>query len=289
MLQKSAKFRNILFMCIIQKQQLKTYFCKKLLVMKSFLIALLFLVSFQVFSNDDWGKTGHRAVAEIANQYLSEKAKANIKLLLHGQSLAAASTYADEIKSDEQFDEFKPWHYANVPFDQTYLDHEKSEDGDIVIGIQYCINILEDAASDEEDKSFYLKMLIHLLGDMHQPLHFGLKEDRGANDFYVDWYGEHSNFHKVWDSEMIESYGMSYTEMAENKFVLSPDEIQIYAQGDLIDWVEDTRELTKQVYASAEERENLGYRYMYDWHDTLDLQLHKAGIRLAKILNGIFG
>lgn len=257
--------------------------------MKSFLIALCFLITFQGFSNDDWGKTGHRAVAEIANYYLSNKAKANIRLLLHGQSIAVASTYADEIKSDEQFDEFKAWHYANVPFDKTYLEADKNEDGDIVIGIQYCINVLQDSASDEEDKTFYLKMLIHLMGDMHQPLHFGLKEDLGANRFDVDWFGDNSNFHRVWDSEMIDSYGMSYTEMAKNKTVLSPDEIQNYAKGDLIDWVEDTRKLTKQVYASAEQRENLGYRYMYDWYDTLNLQLHKAGIRLAKVLNGIFG
>ncbi|MGX1023580.1 S1/P1 nuclease [Psychroflexus sp. MBR-150] len=257
--------------------------------MKSLLIVLSFLVTFQFYSNNDWGKTGHRTVAEIANHYLSEKAKANINLLLHGQSLAVASTYADEIKSDEQYDEFKPWHYANVPFDKTYLEADKNEDGDIVIGIQYCINVLKDSTSDEEDKTFYLKMLIHLMGDLHQPLHFGLKEDLGANRFYVDWFGDNSNFHKVWDSEMIDSHGMSYTEMVKNKAVLSLEEIHKYAEGDLIDWVEDTRKLTKQVYNSAEHRENLGYRYMYDWYDTLNLQLHKAGIRLAKVLNNIFG
>jgi len=256
--------------------------------MKSFFIAFSILITCQGFSKDDWGKTGHRAVAEIAKQYLSEKAKASINLLLDGQSMTVASTFADEIKSDDNFDEFKPWHYANVPFDESYLEADKNQDGDIVIGIQYCINVLKDPASDDEDKTFYLKMLIHLMGDMHQPLHFGLKEDLGANRFYVDWFGENSNFHRVWDSEMIDSNGMSYTEMAKNKTVLSPVELQQYASGKLIDWVEDTRTLTKQVYASAEERENLGYRYMYDWYDTLNLQLHKAGIRLAKVLNEIF-
>ncbi len=257
--------------------------------MRTFFITLFLISTFTVFSKDDWGKTGHHTVAEIANHYLSEKAKANIKLILNGQSLAVASTFADEIKSNEQYDEFKPWHYANVPFNKTYLESDKNEDGDIVIGIQYCMNVLKDSASEDDDKNFYLKMLIHLLGDMHQPLHFGLKEDLGANRFYVDWFGENSNFHRVWDSEMIDSYNMSYTEMAKNKSVLSPDEIQNYAKGDLIDWVEDTRKLTKKVYDSAEERENLGYLYMYDWYDTLSLQLHKAGIRLAKVLNDIYG
>ena len=256
--------------------------------MRNFLLTLCLLIGFQSFAHDDWGKTGHRTVAEIADEYLSEKARSKINLLLHGQSMAVASTFADEIKSDKNFDKFKPWHYANVPFDKTYLESEKNKDGDIVVGLRYCIDVLKDPASEEDDKSFYLKMLIHLIGDMHQPLHFGLKEDRGANDFYVDWFGDDSNFHRVWDSEMIDSYGMSYSEMARNKTVLSPFEIEQFAHGDLIQWVEDTRKLTREIYESADFQEDLGYRYMYDWYDTLNLQLHKAGIRLAKVLNEIF-
>jgi len=256
--------------------------------MKKLLFILVCLIGFYGYANEDWGKTGHRAVAEIANDYLSERAKAKIKLLLHGQTIALASTYGDEIKSDDEYDNFKPWHYANAPFNQTYLDSEKNEEGDVVVGIQYCINVLKDPTSEEDDKTFYLKLLIHLVGDMHQPLHFGLEEDRGANRFYVDWFGEESNFHRVWDSEMINSHGMSYSEMAQNRTVLTPDEIRTFAEGNLLDWVEDTRDLTKKVYKSAEQRENLRYRYMYDWYDDLNLQLHKAGIRLAKILNQIY-
>lgn len=256
--------------------------------MKNIVFVLILFINFETFANDDWGKTGHRTVAEIANQYLSEKAKAKINLILQGQSLAVASTFADEIKSDERFDEFKVWHYANAPLDETYDESEKNEDGDIIIGIKYCIEVLEDSSSDKEDQTFYLKMLIHLIGDMHQPLHFGLKEDRGANRFYVDWFGKESNFHRVWDSEMINSYGMSYTEMAQNKTVLAPEEINDFARGNVIDWAEDTRVLTRKIYKSANQRDDLGYRYMYDWYETLNLQLHKAGIRLAKILNTLY-
>jgi len=256
--------------------------------MRKALILLLLFISIQTFAHDDWGKTGHRTIAEIANEYLSDKAKAKINLILNGQTLALVSTYADEIKSDENYDEFKVWHYANAPLGITYSASSKNEDGDIVVGIQYCIDVLEDPASDDEDKTFYLKMLIHLMGDMHQPLHFGLKEDRGGNDFFVDWFGEESNFHRVWDSEMINSHGMSYTEMAVNKTVLAPEEIREFASGNLIDWVEDTRVLTRKVYKSANEREDLRYKYMYDWYETLNLQLHKAGIRLAKVLNTIY-
>jgi hypothetical protein len=131
-------------------------------------------------------------------------------------------------------------------------------------------------------------MLIHLIGDLHQPLHLGLQEDRGGNDIEADWFGEESNLHKIWDSEMIDSYGMSYTEMASNRYVLTPAEIKYYAEGHLLDWVRDIRKLTKKVYGSAEQRERLGYKYMYEWYDTLNLQLHIAGIRLAKVLNEIY-
>ncbi len=256
--------------------------------MKRLIVFIIFLSTLYSFANDDWGQTGHRTVAEIANQYLSEKAKAKIKLILQGQSMATASTFADEIKSDDLYDEFKVWHYANARLNETYAESDKNEDGDIVIGIQYCINVLTDPVSDEEDQTFYLKMLIHLIGDMHQPLHLGLKEDKGGNDFEADWFGEDSNLHRIWDSEMIDSYGMSYTEMARNKTVLTPDEIKSYAEGSVADWVEDIRILTKKVYNSAEQRDNLGYRYMYDWYETLKLQLHIAGIRLAKVLNQIY-
>lgn len=256
--------------------------------MKYVFSILIFIIFFQVHANNDWGQTGHRTVAEIANQYLSEKAKAKINLILHGQSLAVASTFADEIKSDDKYDEFKVWHYANAQLNETYQASEKNDDGDIVVGIMYCIEVLEDPATDEEDETFYLKMLIHLIGDMHQPLHFGLKEDRGGNDFEVEWFGKDSNFHRVWDSEMINTYGMSYTEMADNKTVLAPEEIREFARGNVLDWVEETRVLTRKVYKSAEQRDNLRYDYMYKWYESLNLQLHKAGIRLAKILNTLY-
>ena len=90
-----------------------------------------------VFSNSmDWGKNGHRAVGEIAEKYLSKRAKKNIMKLLDGRTLAFVSTYADELYSDDNYSEYKPWHYVNFPFDSTYEEHPKSEKGDIIVGIK---------------------------------------------------------------------------------------------------------------------------------------------------------
>lgn len=250
---------------------------------------LVFLILSQtLLASEDWGQNGHRTVGETANQHIKSKARKKIDKILNGQSIADASTYADEIKSDRAYDQYKPWHYANIPFDQTYSQAEKNPQGDIVSGIEECIQQLKSGELNLEKEQFYLRMLIHLVGDMHQPLHFGLKEDKGANDFKVKWFNKPSNLHRVWDTQMIESYNMSYTELTNNLPELSKSEIESIKSGTLLDWVEENRELTKKVYKSADLDENLSYRYMYDWFGIAKTQMKKAGIRLAVILNDIY-
>lgn len=254
--------------------------------MKYFLAFLIF--SQTLLASDDWGQNGHRTVGETAENYLKSRVSKKIDRILNGQSIADASTYADEIKSDRAYDEYKPWHYANIPFDQTYAEAEKNPKGDIVFGIEECISKLKSNKLNKEQEQFYLKMLIHLVGDMHQPLHFGLKEDKGANDFKVKWFYNPTNLHSVWDTKMIESYNMSYTELSASLPELSKSEVQSIKSGTLLDWVEESRALTQEVYNSAEADENLSYRYMYDWFNVAQLQMKKAGIRLAVILNDIY-
>ncbi|GGE06244.1 S1/P1 nuclease [Psychroflexus salis] len=253
------------------------------------LIVLSFcLTPFFCFAEDDWGQNGHRAVAEIAFQYLDEDVKQKILDLLDGESLATASTFADEIKSDKKYDAYKVWHYVNIPLNSNYNEAEKNEDGDLIIGIQKSIAILKDETSAKNTKQFHLKILIHLIGDLHQPFHVGLKEDRGGNDFDVFWFGEHTNIHKLWDTQLIESYNMSYTELATNKFPFREIEVNQFKEKTLLEWLAETHKLTNQVYASALPNENLSYAYTYKWFPVLRQQLHKAGIHLAAQLNKIF-
>ncbi|MFD2561707.1 S1/P1 nuclease [Aquimarina rubra] len=254
------------------------------------ILFLLLTISFKGFSiADDWGKTGHRVTGEIAESYLTEKAKRNIAKLLKGQGLAFVSIYADEIKSDNRYREYGPWHYVNFSFDKKYGEETPSERGDLVQGIQKCIEVLKSETSSEEDKEFYLKMLVHFIGDLHQPLHVGRGEDKGGNDIQVRWFKEGSNLHRVWDSEMIDYYKMSYTELANNADELSLLEVEAIEKGDVLDWIYESQNLAKKVYASANVGEKLGYKYMYNHFPTVRAQLQKGGIRLAKILNSIFG
>ncbi len=184
--------------------------------MKKILFLVLLLSFIGVKAADDWGKTGHRATSEIAENYLSRKAKKEINKLLDGHSIAFVSNYGDEIKSDNKYRKYGPWHYVNFPFDSTYEAHPKSDKGDLIAGINNCIEVLKNSVSSREDKIFHLKMLIHFIGDLHQPMHIGLADDKGGNDFQVRWFNGGTNLHAVWDSKMIESYGMSYSELAAN-------------------------------------------------------------------------
>jgi len=257
-------------------------------IIKLFSVFCLFFVFTNFTSKNVWGPKGHRATGEIATKHLTKKAKRKIDNLLKGESLAFASTYADQIKSDKKYNKFYSWHYVNMPLNGNYRTSEKNPKGDLVTGINYCIKILKDKSSAESDKQFYLKLLVHFVGDLHQPMHVGQKEDKGGNTIQVEWFKKGTNLHRVWDENLIEEWGMSYVELADNTTELSKKEIEEIKKGTVIDWVHDTHKLTKKVYSSVKSGENLRYKYSYDYFPIVRKQLQKGGIRLAKILNEIF-
>lgn len=255
-----------------------------------FLYVLTAFILFNVnsYSAKKWGATGHRVVGAIADQYTSNKAKRHIKKILDHQSLALVSTFGDEIKSDPRYKEFGTWHYVNMSFDETYETSKKNPKGDLVTGIAFCKNIIKDENASADDKAFYLKMLIHFVGDLHQPLHIGREEDRGGNDIKVKWQYKDTNLHKVWDSQMIDAYKMSFSELAANTAYLTRKQVKFLQEGSVIDWVNETQNLAKTVYGSVEVGENLGYAYSYKYTDIARSQMQIAGIRLAKVLNELF-
>lgn len=262
--------------------------CSKIRTMRHILFLFSLLLTTQSFAYD-WGKTGHRVTGEVAQQLLTKKTKRAISQLLEGESLASASTYGDDIKSDSRYKEFNAMHYVNVPFDKTYDTHPKNEQGDIITGIDKCIAILKSGTASKEDKAFYLRMLVHFIGDLHQPLHAGIGDDKGGNDFKVRWFSDGTNLHRVWDTSMIEDYGMSYSELAFNLPVLDQSQLKSVGTGTHRDWLEDSRALVKDIYANTESGEKLGYNYMYKYFDTVKSQLQKAGVRLAALLNELLG
>ncbi|NAS11836.1 S1/P1 nuclease [Poritiphilus flavus] len=253
------------------------------------LAVLLFLGCNFLYSKPPvWSKTGHRTIGLVAEQHLKAKTKRALKKLLNGQSLAAVSTFADEIKADSTFRKFSAWHYVNIPPGQKYGEEPPSRYGDLIVGIEKCIAVAQDKESRAEDRVFYLKMLIHLIGDLHQPMHVGKLEDRGGNDIQIQWFDRGTNLHRLWDANMIDDYGMSYTELADKLPKISKKQIKAIQKGDVLDWVDESRDIADKVYESVEVGEKLYYRYRYVWWGTVENQLLKGGVRLAKVLNDLF-
>ncbi|MGA0957087.1 MAG: S1/P1 nuclease [Flavobacteriaceae bacterium] len=247
---------------------------------------LVFFIA-SLLSLTNWGSTGHRALAEVASFYLTENAKNKINEILDGETIVTVSMYADDIRSDNRYDKYYDWHFINMELDEDYEDAVPSEKGDVFIAINKCLDILESDSLTDSDKSFYLKLLIHFIGDLHQPMHIGRYEDRGGNRVYVKWFGRNSNLHRVWDSEMINGYNMSYSELAKN--LPTPENLEIeFERDDLIDWVNETHSYTRKIYNDVSIDDNLGYEYQYQNFQTVREQILKGGLRLASVLNYLF-
>lgn len=260
--------------------------------MKQLIYILILCISSNISYavENDWGQNGHRAIGKIAQEHLTKKARKEIEKILNGKSLALVSTFSDEIKSDKKYSHFGPWHYVNLPAGEMQYNAETANsDGDLLAALRKSKQVLSDPKSPREEKEFYLKMLVHFMGDLHQPLHAGRGEDKGGNDIQVRWFGDGTNLHSVWDTKMIESYNMSYTELASNAEDLTKQVVQRIASGSFEDWMYESKELSNQVYDSVEIGENLSYRYMYDWFPVVQKQLQIGGIRLAEVLNDIYG
>ncbi|MGB5358149.1 MAG: S1/P1 nuclease, partial [Eudoraea sp.] len=130
--------------------------------------------------------------------------------------------------------------------------------------------------------------LIHLIGDLHQPMHVGRLEDKGGNDIQLQWFGRGTNLHRLWDSNMIDDYGMSYSELTQKLPRLSKSQLSMLQKGDVLDWVEESQQLANELYESVEIGEKLGYAYNYKYWKIVENQLLKGGVRLAKVLNSIY-
>ena len=253
---------------------------------------LAFYIVIGVLSTVNWGSTGHRVIAEVASNYLTDNARLQINKILDGETLVNASTYADDIKSDSRYDKYYNWHFLNMELDDDYQDITPSEKGDVYIAINQCIDVLQNSSASNSEKSFYLKLLVHFVGDLHQPLHIGRYEDRGANRIYVKWFGRNSNLHRVWDSEMINSHNMSYSELALNlpdpNLLISTKEADKFQRDDVLKWVNEIHEYTVSIYNGVSIDDRLGYEYQYENFGTVKDLLLVGGIRLAKILNYLF-
>ncbi|WP_109832415.1 S1/P1 nuclease [Reichenbachiella versicolor] len=253
--------------------------------MKPFQTLILLLLSTTAFG---WGQTGHRVVGQIAFEHLTPKAKKNIKKVLHNEPLGLIGNYMDFVRSDPNMNYMAPWHYCTIPDEQSYEEAGIPEKSDV---IQQIIRITSELKSKEftyESELENLKYLVHLIADIHQPLHVGNGQDKGGNTVEVEFMWKETNLHRVWDTDMIDHQKLSYTEYSEWINHPTKEQIQKWQSEDVLKWALEGKDLRSQVY-NIPENKKLSYRYIYDNISTLNERLLRAGVRLAGVLNEIYG
>ena len=246
-----------------------------------------------------WGSKGHDIVAAIAEQHLTPKAKRKINKLLDGKSIIYFSSWMDNIQNSPYWENgynlTKTWHYANVDKGLNYDTMQKNPAGDVVTGLEKLTDEMMNNYDNLTDsmRVDYLKMIVHMVGDLHCPMHAGRLSDRGGNGTKVMWFRNETNLHSVWDSRMIESARTwSYSEWCEQLDRKDRKYRKSISDGSYEEWFSDTVEEAARIYEYVEASEEivqvLSYQFVYDFSPLLEEQLLNAGYRLAHVLNTIF-
>ncbi|MGX5817940.1 S1/P1 nuclease [Chitinophaga lutea] len=242
-----------------------------------------------------WGPLGHRIVAEIASFHLTPKAKAGVAAIIGNETLAMIANWPDFIKSDStgRYNHTNPWHYLDFPghidraeFDRLMLELKGENLYSQTLAM---VRELKDPRTPKDRRRFALTFLVHLLGDLHMPLHAGRDEDMGGNKITVYWFDRPTNLHRVWDEHLIDYQQYSYTEYAGllNR-VVTPARARELRAGTPADWLWESHVLSDKIYDRTQNGDKLSYRYNFLFVEDLNSQLTKGGFRLAAVLNEIF-
>jgi len=261
---------------------------------RQILSSLLFCCVFLPPAACAWGPDGHRIAGAVAQTLLTAEAKAEVDALLADEtepSLAGVSNWADTIRGDENWRFTGPWHYLNVPdLGCDYQPPRDCPDGNCVIGaIDAQTRVLADASQPRQKRIEALKFVVHLVGDEHQPLHAGLRTDRGGNDFQINYLGEGWNLHSVWDSLILRqplqhdgSWQAMSTRLASNAPLLSANELPPHSGPR--EWALESCALigAESLYPR---RHKISGSYLQKHRPLAEQRLHLAGVRLAMLLN----
>lgn len=248
-----------------------------------------------------WGSIGHRVTAEIAEDNISGQTRAQITQILGNESLSEGSTWPDEQRSNPLpfwQEEARPFHYVTLPVGRNADQLEHPPEGDAVTALARFTATLRDDAASQEDKALALRFIVHIVSDLHQPLHTGNGTDRGGNNMIVRWFDETTNLHSVWDSGMILQQQLSYTEYADRlERRIGPEEVLGWWDADPVTWIAESSALRDRIYPETSPELGMGtrespvrirYDYHWTWMPTAEQRLAQSGIRLAAYLDWVF-
>jgi len=262
-----------------------------------------------------WHDDGHRIVGEIAERRLSKQARAQVRELLADMpsyaTLATAATWADQqARGDATFNFVASSHYVNLdrnlsPRELLSLCLEKS--GCVATGVAYYAEILRSTRASKAQKAEALRFLAHFIGDAHQPLHTGHASDRGGNDIdglrMLEYTpaAERTNLHALWDGGFVAitmaRAGWDWPRYAlELDGRISPAMSGRWGRGSVYDWLEESRLFALAngyLHADGKTPIRKGDSLGEDWYahnlEVAEQRLQQAGVRLAAVLEEIFG
>lgn len=241
-----------------------------------------------------WSKIGHRAVGELAEARLTPTARQAVRELLAAEpipSLAAVSTWPDEVRGTEDYRHTAPWHYVNFPRRGgcRYAPARDCPDGDCVVGaINAQLRILADHTGPRVARAQALKFLVHFVADVHQPLHAGYGHDRGGNSYQLQFQEQGTNLHGVWDYWILhtrEPDWLDYAKTLARQPQPGADELAVASPAE---WAMESCRIVRSrgLYPG---RGRLDPGYLDRWRPTAEARLRQAAARLAQMLNQALG
>ncbi len=254
---------------------------------------IIALILFTIFAEQllAWGPTGHRVVTQIAYNNLNCRARHRVDRILGEKGIVYWSTWADNIKSDTIYPHSHDWHYQD--FDPgmndsavvaTLTDYPK-----VGGNLFRAMDSLVDVLHRDRNNADALKFIVHLMGDRFCPMHTAHLDDLGGNRVPVEWFRQPRNLHWVWDEGIISAVGYSYTEYAEYIEHRYSDQNRAIRRMSWEELLLHNYRFTEDIYAYHPTWNGNPYVYVYHFAPGMEWQLYAAGIRLAMLLNEIYG
>jgi hypothetical protein len=249
-------------------------------VIRFFAFLLFFFFSLPVHP---WGNRGHQLIAQIAKSRLQPEVADMVSHLLGTPDWEKASCWMDEVEKEPRYQYMKPWHFVSFEKDKTYVSGKNPD----------LVNRLEISLKTVQNRSKYpseyvgeaLRSLFHLVGDLHQPLHCGFPSDHCGNDIGINYAGKQVSLHQLWDAVLIEDNKIVIWDCLK-KVISEMHSKKKTGNTDFIAWMNESRGCLPAVYDFKNKDADKG------WQDKnveiIKLQLARAGMRLADLLNELF-
>jgi nuclease S1 len=261
--------------------------------MRIFLLALIWLPL--ALPAQAWAPEGHEIIARIAADNLTPSAHLRISQLLGGDAPALMvlnADWADEIRADRP--QTVTWHFVNIEIGSKGYNPRRNcpHDDCVVAQIDRDVAVLKDGRAPHTARLEALLYLIHFVGDVHQPLHAADRRDKGGNSLAVYLNRHRDNLHGIWDQDVVAALGKDPLPVAagiEAQYSLAQKTAMM--RGTPADWANESFEIAAHdIYAHLRSRGpvRLPRDYAQRQSAIVRLQLERAGLRLAMLLNQIF-